>query len=93
MVDRTRPKGKGGWPRQPERKPSPVRTVTPTPAPTTYPGCCKPYPDATFINQTLVRLDAHHTGPRCGGYREPMNMEDWHAAIDERRAAAARSGN
>ena len=49
-----------------------------------FPGCCEPYPDATFVNQSLVRLSAHHQGPRCKGYLEPMSMEDWLADVDAR---------
>ena len=50
-----------------------------------YPGCCNPYPDATFVNQKIVKLVAHHRGPQCKGFLEPMSIEDWNASIALRR--------
>lgn len=49
-----------------------------------YPGCCKPYPDATFKNEKMVVLIACHTGPGCKGYRESKSVEEWYAEIDAR---------
>lgn len=54
---------------------------------TPYPGCCRPFPDATFVNERLVKLYAHHQGPSCRGYLESMSMEEWHAEIDARSRA------
>lgn len=52
-----------------------------------FPGCCKPYPDATFENQVLVKLNAHHNGPHCKGFTEPMDVEVWNADVDARNTA------
>lgn len=41
------------------------------------PGCCRPFPDGRFVNQELVELYAHHQGPRCKGFMEPMNIKEW----------------
>lgn len=72
-----------GWPRQPADRPK--RVVQPRlNAP--YPGCCDPFPDATFVNGELVKLNAHHNGEQCAGYLEPMSLEDWNASVDNRRA-------
>lgn len=49
-----------------------------------YPGCCRPTPDATFANQTLVKLVARHVGPNCKGYLEPMSVETWNADVHDR---------
>lgn len=49
-----------------------------------FPGCCKPFPDATFKNQTLVKLEARHTGKYCKGYVAPLSIEDWKADVDAR---------
>lgn len=49
-----------------------------------FAGCCKPYPDATFAKQELVALNAHHTGPSCKGYLEPMSLEEWNAEVARR---------
>ena len=56
------------------------------------PPCCTPYPDATFVNQSLVRLYEHHKGPTCGGLRVPLSIKDWNAEIDRRDAARKSNG-
>lgn len=58
-----------------------------------YPGCCVPYPDATFQNQNMVRLSAHHQGPRCRGYLEPIDITEWMADVHVRNANRSKSGS
>jgi hypothetical protein len=57
-----------------------------------FPGCCKPYPYAVFVDQKLVELTARHTGRHCKGYQEPMSLEEWNADADARSAARRRDG-
>jgi len=58
-----------------------------------FPGCCKPYPYAVFVDQKLVELHAHHTGRHCKGYQEPMSLEEWNAEVDARAARSAGKGD
>jgi hypothetical protein len=81
MASRTRPKAEGK---------RPDRTVQP-PLNGPYPGCCTPYPDARFVNEIMVELNAHHVGKRCRGFLEPIDREEWYAEID--RLAADHSRN
>ena len=80
---RTRPKSAEG------KRPDRLVVIPPLNAP--YPGCCVPYPDVTFVDQTITRLVSRHIGPRCGGYTEPIPMEEWNAEVDRRSAARDRS--
>lgn len=65
----------------------PDRTIKALPPPNSpFPGCCKPYPFARFVNQKLVELNYHHIGQQCRGYIEPINMEGWNADVDTRNA-------
>lgn len=49
-----------------------------------YPGCCTPYPDARYVNQTLVSVHMHHNGVHCAGYLEPYPLEEWNAQVAAR---------
>lgn len=53
-----------------------------------FPGCCKPSPDATFKNQTLVKLEARHIGKYCKGYVAPLSIVDWMVDVDARASAS-----
>lgn len=81
---RTRPGGR--------RAESPKGTNALLPLNAPFPGCCKPYPHARFVDQVMVELHAHHVGSRCKGFMEPMSVEDWNAEIDARSAAGRASG-
>lgn len=83
-VKRTRPRAQS----RPDRT---DKALPPLNSP--FPGCCKTYPDARFVNQTLVELNAHHTGKHCKGYLEPMDMEVWNADVDARNARRASRGD
>lgn len=81
MPKRTRPAGRTA--ERPDRT-VPTRKVMPA-VNAPYPGCCEPYPDATFVDQELVKVNAHHKGPYCKGYLEPMSLEAFRAEVDARR--------
>lgn len=70
-------------PRSAQQRPDKTNVALP-PLNQPYAGCCKPYPDATFEKQTLVSINAHHIGPHCGGYLEPMDLEEWNAEVARR---------
>lgn len=55
-----------------------------------HPGCCKPYPYATFRDEHLVSIRLCHRGRFCKGFDEPMELEAFYAEVDR---ASARSGN
>lgn len=60
------------------------RAVEPEPSSS---GCCKPYPDAKFVDGCMVSLFAHHNGDYCKGIMEPMSIEEWDDEIDRRVTA------
>lgn len=56
------------------------------------PQCCKPYPDARFVDGVVVALFAHHQGEECRGDMQPMSLKEWNDEIHERASASSRSG-
>ena len=80
MASKTRKRPGGS-----KERPKGTDALMPLNAP--FPGCCKPYPHARFEDQVLVELHAHHNGPKCGGFMEPMDVEAWNAEVDARRGA------
>lgn len=54
-------------------------------------GCCKPYPDAKFVDGCMVSLFSHHNGDYCKGMMEPMSIEEWDDEIDRRTSIGSRS--
>lgn len=77
-------------PHQKRTRPVGKRPAEPEPEPTER-SCCKPYPDATFVNGQLTLLFAHHNGPRCEGNLEPMSLKDWNDDVGARTTAGRRS--
>lgn len=87
-METTRKRTRPGGQRRPDRT---DKVLPPLNAP--YAGCCKPYPDARFVNQVLVEINAHHIGRHCKGFLEPMDMEVWNAEVDARNARRAGRGD
>lgn len=54
-------------------------------------GCCRPVPDARFVDEALVSVHKHHIGRHCGGYMEPYNMDEWWKEVRDSVNAKAKA--